>query len=119
MARPIHKNNPRYAVLTVDKPGEGVGLANGGTDGIALKGGDAYEVSRFAHQLFMNDAWGPDNKMALPRFGGQTAVRESAQSGIVSRSRCARRSFGFSSFGSNHFTDNNLRGRVVKFDWLL
>jgi alpha-N-arabinofuranosidase len=64
MARPIHKNNPRYAVLTVDKPGEGVGLANGGIDGIPLKGGDAYEVSFFAHQLFMNDAWGPDNKIA-------------------------------------------------------
>jgi alpha-L-arabinofuranosidase len=64
MARPINKNNLRYAVLTVDKPGEGVGLANGGIDGIPLIGGDAYQVSFFACQLFMNDAWGPDNKIA-------------------------------------------------------
>ena len=62
-ARPIHKNNPHYAMLTVDTPGEGVGLTNGGFDGIPLQAGETYELSFFACQLFMDAAWGPDNSI--------------------------------------------------------
>lgn len=37
--RPIHENNPHYALLTVRNPGEGVGIVNGGFDGIPLRAG--------------------------------------------------------------------------------
>ncbi|MEO7341730.1 MAG: alpha-L-arabinofuranosidase C-terminal domain-containing protein [Luteolibacter sp.] len=50
-AKPLNKINSSYAVLTVDKPGAGVGLQNEGFDGIALKAGDRYDVSLFARQL--------------------------------------------------------------------
>ena len=42
---PIHEKNPHYALLTVRTPGEGVGIDNGGLDGIPLKAGDTYEAS--------------------------------------------------------------------------
>jgi len=61
--RPIHENNPHYALLTVLRPGEGVGLRNGGFDGIPLKAGEIYEASFWAYQAFMNDMWGADNKI--------------------------------------------------------
>ncbi len=47
----IHPNNPHYAILAVTTGGAGVGLANAGFDGIALKAGDEYDVSLFARQL--------------------------------------------------------------------
>lgn len=61
--RPIHENNPLYTMLTVDKPGDGVGLMNAGFDGIPLKAGDTYEASFWAYQAFMNDMWGSDNRI--------------------------------------------------------
>jgi alpha-L-arabinofuranosidase len=59
--RPIHENNPHYVLLTVLKPGEGVGLANAGFDGIPLKAGETYDASFWAYQAFMNEMWGKDN----------------------------------------------------------
>jgi alpha-L-arabinofuranosidase len=59
--RPIHENNPHYVLLTVLKPGDGVGLANSGFDGIPVKAGETYEASFWAYQAFMNDMWGSDN----------------------------------------------------------
>src|SRR2546427_569382 len=50
-ARPLHPNNPHYAVLGVAKSGGGVGLRNPGFDGIPLKAGERYDVSLFARQL--------------------------------------------------------------------
>ncbi len=48
---PIHENNPHYAVITVEEAGEeGVGLLNGGFDGIAVKGGETYDFSAFIRQ---------------------------------------------------------------------
>lgn len=58
---PIHENNPHYVLLTVAKPGEGVGLANGGFDGIPVKAGETYDASFWAYQAFMNEMWGPNN----------------------------------------------------------
>lgn len=49
--QPLNPNNPSYAVLTVDKPGGGVGLQNDGFDGIAVKAGDRYDFSLFARRL--------------------------------------------------------------------
>ena len=60
-ARPLHANNPHYVAITVEKPGDGVGLANGGFDGIPLKAGEVYEVSFFAHQFFMGRQWSSDD----------------------------------------------------------
>ena len=48
---PLHAANPHYAVLTVEQPGTGVGLANAGFDGITLQAGARYDVSLFARQL--------------------------------------------------------------------
>lgn len=65
--RPIHKNNPHYALLTVRKPGEGVGLANRGFDSIPLKAGETYEASFWAYQAYMGVMWGRgDNSKPMP-----------------------------------------------------
>jgi alpha-L-arabinofuranosidase len=49
--QPLNTVNTSYAVLTVEKPGGGVGLQNEGFGGIAVKAGDRYDVSLFARQL--------------------------------------------------------------------
>jgi alpha-L-arabinofuranosidase len=65
--RPIHQNNPHYALLTVRTPGEGVGMANRGFDGIALEAGERYEASFWAYQAFMGQMWGRgDNSKPMP-----------------------------------------------------
>jgi alpha-L-arabinofuranosidase len=49
---PVYTNNPHYAVLTVEDPGqEGIGLANGGYDGMAFKAGGVYNFSVWARNL--------------------------------------------------------------------
>ena len=65
--RPIHENNPHYALLTVRRAGEGVGIANGGFDGIPLTAGETYEASFWAYQAFMGQMWGRgDNSKPMP-----------------------------------------------------
>jgi len=65
--RPIHENNPHYALLQVRTPGKGVGIANGGFGGIPLKEGEAYEASFWAYQAFMGIMWGRgDNSKPMP-----------------------------------------------------
>ncbi|WCJ58062.1 alpha-L-arabinofuranosidase C-terminal domain-containing protein [Fontisphaera persica] len=65
--RPIHENNPHYALLTVRRPGEGVGLANEGFDGIPLQAGETYEASFWTYQAFMGEMWGRgDNNRPMP-----------------------------------------------------
>jgi alpha-L-arabinofuranosidase len=48
---PLNTSNPHYAELTVVQPGDGVGLANDGFDGVTVKAGAHYDVSLFARQL--------------------------------------------------------------------
>ena len=60
---PVHPNNPHYAVLDVANVGDGVGLMNGGFDGIPVKAGETYDVSIFAKQLYMNARWGGDSSI--------------------------------------------------------
>lgn len=50
-AQPLNPVNSSYAVLTVEKPGAGVGLQNDGFGGIAIKAGERYNLSLFARQL--------------------------------------------------------------------
>jgi alpha-L-arabinofuranosidase len=57
-ADPIHPNNRQYAVFSVAKLGDGVGLANSGFGGIAVRAGESYDVSLFAKQLFVGERWG-------------------------------------------------------------
>lgn len=65
--RPIHENNPHYALLQVRMPGEGVGIANSGFGGIPLKEGQTYEASFWAYQAFMGIMWGRgDNSKPMP-----------------------------------------------------
>lgn len=57
-AAPLNANNPHYAVLEVSEPGQGVGLANPGFDGIRVEAGGRYRVSLFARQLYVGNRWG-------------------------------------------------------------
>ncbi|MEQ9825332.1 MAG: alpha-L-arabinofuranosidase C-terminal domain-containing protein [Puniceicoccaceae bacterium] len=60
--RPLHVNNPHYAIMVVTDPGEqGVGLANSGFGGVAVQAGKAYRASFWSYQLFQNRQWGPDS----------------------------------------------------------
>ena len=59
--RPIHPNNPTYALLTVITPGDGVGVANDGFDCIPLTAGGRYIASFWAYQAFMGQMWGDDD----------------------------------------------------------
>ena len=54
----LHASNPHYAILRVTQVGDGVGLANEGFDGIAVKAGETYDMSFFARQLHMNGSPG-------------------------------------------------------------
>ncbi|HET7535367.1 MAG TPA: alpha-L-arabinofuranosidase C-terminal domain-containing protein [Candidatus Didemnitutus sp.] len=60
-AKPIHPHNPHYISVEVKKPGAGYGVANAGVDGIPLQAHATYELSFFAHQLFMGEPWSPEN----------------------------------------------------------
>lgn len=65
--RPIHVNNPHYAMLSVRTPGDGVGLANTGFDGIPLTAGQTYDASFWAYQAYMGIMWGRgDNSKPMP-----------------------------------------------------
>lgn len=63
-SKPIHPNNPHYISVDVIKPGGGYGVSNEGYGGIPLRAGESYELSFFAHQLFMGEPWTPDNAVA-------------------------------------------------------
>lgn len=54
-AKPLHPHNPHY--LAIEAKTSGFGIANAGYDGIPLRAGEAYELSFFAHQLFMGEPW--------------------------------------------------------------
>lgn len=56
-AKPLHPNNPHYLAIDAKTPGAGFGVANAGFDGIPLRAGEGYELSFFAHQLFMGEPW--------------------------------------------------------------
>lgn len=65
--RPLHANNPHYAILTVRTPGEGVGIANSGFGGIPLTAGETYVASFWAYQAYMGIMWGRgDNTKPMP-----------------------------------------------------
>jgi hypothetical protein len=70
-AAPLNANNPHYAVLEVSEPGQGVGLANPGFDGIRVEAGERYRVSRFARPLYVGNRWG-----GSPYAGHPTAVND-------------------------------------------
>jgi alpha-L-arabinofuranosidase len=56
--RPLHPNNPHYAVIDVPQVGDGVGIGNRGFDGIVIRAGETYDVSLFARQLYVEKRWG-------------------------------------------------------------
>ncbi len=58
LARPLHPNNPHYAVLEVGRVGGGVGLANAGFDGVPVEAAKTYRVSFFAMPLYLDHRWG-------------------------------------------------------------
>lgn len=54
---PLHANNPHYAGLSAEVPGEGVGLVNAGFDGIPVRAGEAYDLSFFVRQNHFARRW--------------------------------------------------------------
>jgi len=60
-SKPIHPNNPHYISIEVKTSVGAFGVANSGYDGIPLQAKEGYELSFFAHQLFMDEAWGENN----------------------------------------------------------
>jgi alpha-N-arabinofuranosidase len=52
---PLHANNRHCALLRIKQVGAGVGLANGGFDGIPVKAGESYNFSLFARLLHVGD----------------------------------------------------------------
>lgn len=48
---PLNKNNPHYAVVTVEEAGKGIELNNEGFDGMVVKAGGQYNFSVFARTL--------------------------------------------------------------------
>jgi len=65
--RPVHEHNPHYAILTVRTPGDGVGIANSGFEGIPVRAGEIYLASFWAYQAYMGIMWGPgDNSQPMP-----------------------------------------------------
>jgi alpha-L-arabinofuranosidase len=65
-AVPVHPNNPHYAVVEAHEPGGGVGLVNGGFDGIPVRAGESFDFSVFARQLFTRERWGNDGRLGEP-----------------------------------------------------
>lgn len=58
---PVDRNNPNYVMVRALKVGDGVGLINAGFDGIPVKAGESYDLSFFARQTYMNQAWASDS----------------------------------------------------------
>lgn len=56
-AFPVHPNNPHYAILSVETPGEGVALVNAGFDGIPVQAGKRYLLNFFASEVFFGKRW--------------------------------------------------------------
>lgn len=51
-ANPIHQNNPHYILLDIQEAGQkGVGLENGGFDGIPVRAGKSYNFSVFLNVI--------------------------------------------------------------------
>ncbi|MBX3424628.1 MAG: hypothetical protein KF688_03010 [Pirellulales bacterium] len=71
--RPLHPNNPHYAVVDVQHVGGGVGVSNPGFDGIVVRKGAAYDLSLFVRQLYVERRWGG------PPFGADDAFSLTAQ----------------------------------------
>lgn len=47
-SEPLNENNKHYVRLTIEDPGNGVGISNTGFDGIAIKEGEHYDFSFYA-----------------------------------------------------------------------
>lgn len=79
-ARPLHIHNPHYLLLTVLQPGEGVGVANRGFDGIPVEAGKAYAASFWAYQTFNGKKWSPGFDQTRPM---RVTVQLQAKDGAV------------------------------------
>lgn len=65
-AVPVGANNPHYVVVETTQVGDGVGLVNGGFDGIPVAAGERFDFSVFARQLFTGNHWGGNGVLAGP-----------------------------------------------------
>ncbi len=69
--RPIHANNPHYAVLQVEGAEPQVSLCNAGFDGMVLRKGEKYDFSLFARR-----ADGGSGKLRIRLMQGDEVVAE-------------------------------------------
>jgi alpha-L-arabinofuranosidase len=82
-SRPVHSNNPHYLLLTVLKPGEGVGIGNAGFDQIPVEAGKSYEASFWSYQTFMGPKWGGPGPQADQSKPMPVTLRLQAKDGRV------------------------------------
>ncbi|TWT85158.1 Extracellular exo-alpha-L-arabinofuranosidase precursor [Planctomycetes bacterium CA13] len=76
---PLNDVNMNYLRLTITKPGDGVGVANLGYDGISVKEGETYEFSVYAKRT-------TDNQLPLHvRLEGEQGEIASAQIDTLSK----------------------------------
>src|SRR5205809_1347472 len=74
----LNPNNPQYAILDISQVGEGVGIVNSGFDGIALTGGQTYDISLFAKHLYSGSRWSREVNSGKP---GPLIVRFESKDG--------------------------------------
>jgi len=82
-SRPVHAQNPHYLLLTVLKPGTGVGVSNAGFDGIPVEAGKTYDASFWAYQAFMGAKWGGPGPRADQKQPMPVTVRLETKAGKV------------------------------------
>jgi len=86
-AFPIHPHNPRYVVIEVQQPGGGLGLLNGGFDGIAVHAGKPCDFALWGRQLFTGNRWG--NSGALDGPARFTVRLETPAGGVLAEASVA------------------------------
>lgn len=88
--RPVHVNNPHYLLLTVLKPGEGVGVTNRGFGQIPVEAGKFYEASFWAYQAYMGRKWSESADQTKPmpltvRLADETGTLAEAKVSVAGR----------------------------------
>ena len=76
---PIHKNNPNYLQVTIEEPGEGVGIRNLGFGGIAISNQENYDFSVYLR----NKDYKGNIHIVLEGSSGQVYAKHTIQEGLL------------------------------------
>ena len=78
---PIHENNPSYLRVHIESPGVGVGIANEGFEGIAIKAGEDYRFSMFVRDI----DYASDIAVCLENRMGQVLAKKTVKANQLTR----------------------------------